>query len=61
MKTYYAITWNLDIVCLGEHENFDSADITADGLNDGTGDAAMYICGKDELLRLRNNIEDNLV
>lgn len=48
---YYGITFNLEIISLGEHEDFDGASQIADSLGD-----VMYIAQADALAELKENI-----
>ena len=53
MNTYYAIDFNLNIVQLGVHPSFDSADEAAQKLNNDV----MYVASRESLVHLSNELE----
>jgi hypothetical protein len=56
-RTYYAITWNLDVVYLGKFDSFNEADEYAKAF---VKIEVMYIALKESLLHLKKSIEENI-
>ena len=53
MQAYYAIDFNLNIVQLGVHPSFESADEAAQKL----GIDVMYLASRESLVHLSNELE----